>query len=401
MSSPSQSDPIVGRYQNPGGADLIEIVSPGSGVQWRLSETSATWFEGTGNPGTIWQFNGKTWVQIEIGGSANPTPNWINVRAYGALGNGRWDTVASASGTTVTLQNKSFSQGDIGKAILITAGATTEAQVALGRAGADLWTTITAVNGSSCTIAMAVTNSLGLAGTDVFWGGTDDTTAIQAAINAASESQSVVYFPTGVYIYSKKLTNAGSNLTAIVGDGPNSSILLAQNPAVTAPTGCLYITSSYSFQIRDLWVRGPGFYNTVSYAAEVEIEPTLGAAVLTGASGISGAADFIVSDCYALGLYFYNILAASAGPPISLQRCKGARTYNGGFSVYWDGSLSVTDCVDDGQMYFRAIATYPSGGAGLGIRDCTAGGGIIAPGRPFDELRCIRQSGSAPDNNRI
>jgi len=388
------SEPFIGRFANSPNQDLIQVVGAGGGVLWRLSQMSATWFSGTGAPtvsafpgaltnnlyldtssGNVWQFNGTSWVEVEVGGSAYPTPNWLNVKQYGAVGNGRWD-IATASGTTVTLQNKLFAQSDKGKAILLTGGAATAGQIATGP-GSDLWTTITAVaaNGQSCTVATSVSAYFG--GGDagsVFWGGTDDTTAIQAAINAASESQAVLYFPAGVYIYSKQLTNTGSDLAGIVGDGAGVSILLAQNPAVTAPTGCMLITTQYPFQIKNLWVRGPSSYQTVSYTAEVEVESAISAP--SGIYGTSGAENVVVSDCYAVGLYLYSNPGVSFEVPTSIVNCHGVNTPNGGLSAFVTGPLAVQGCSDTGQMYFR-VASDQYGE--LAITNCSAIGGIVAP----------------------
>jgi hypothetical protein len=389
------SEALIGRYPNTVNEDLIQITGAGGGVLWRLSQMNTVWFSGTGAPsgsafpgalsgnlyldtasGNVWQFNGSTWIEVEVGGAAYPTPNWLNVKTFGAVGNGRWDN-AIGSGKTVTLQNKLFAQSDVGKPILLTGGAATSGQVSTGP-GSDLWTTITAVaaNGLSCTVAATISaffpSSVGNAA-PVFWGGTDDTTAIQNAINAASESQAILYFPPGVYIYSKQLTNTGSDLAGIVGDGPGVSILLAQNPAVASPTGCLLITSQYAFQMKNLWVRGPSSYTTVGYTAEVEIEQST--YNVSGFYGTSGAENIVASDCYAIGLYLYvNSSPTSFPVPTSLVNCHGVHTPNGGLSALTTGPLTVSGCSDTGQMYFRAYSS-----AGLAIHDCFANGGIIAP----------------------
>ncbi|MFI5094656.1 MAG: glycosyl hydrolase family 28-related protein, partial [Candidatus Acidiferrales bacterium] len=319
-------------------------------------------------------FNGSIWTEVEAGGSANPTPNWLNVKAYGAVGNGRWD-IAAASGTTVTLKNKLFAQSDVGKPILLTGGAATGTQAQTGP-GTDLWTTIqtVATNGQSCTVATSVSVYFG--GGDagsVFWGGTDDTTAIQAAINAASESQAVLYFPAGVYVYSKQLTNTGSDLAAIVGDGAGVSILLAQNPAVTAPTGCMLITTEYPFQIKNLWVRGPSSYQTVGYTAEVEVQSSILSP--SGIFGTSGAENVVVSDCYAVGLYLYANGASSFAVPTSIVNCHGVNTPNGGLWALVTGPLAVSGSSDTGQMYFRAYNQNP-----ISVDNCSSIRGINAPG---------------------
>jgi hypothetical protein len=76
-------DPFIGRYPASDHQDLIQVVGPGAGVLWRLSQCSTTWFSGVGAPtttafpgalannlyydaasGNIWQFSGSAWVQL-------------------------------------------------------------------------------------------------------------------------------------------------------------------------------------------------------------------------------------------------------------------------------------------------------------------------------------------------
>jgi hypothetical protein len=46
------TDPFIGRYPNAPNQDMIQVVGPGGGILWRLSQTSTTWFSGTGTPTT-------------------------------------------------------------------------------------------------------------------------------------------------------------------------------------------------------------------------------------------------------------------------------------------------------------------------------------------------------------
>lgn len=101
----------------------------------------------------------------------------------------------------------------------------------------------------------------------------DDTAAIQAAINACSSTQGIVYFPTGNYPISATLTNS-ANLTGLIGDGSTSSVISTNGSwvgkdgvTITPPTPG---TKIYGFTVRGLQFVGPG-KGTASVASAYSI----------------------------------------------------------------------------------------------------------------------------------
>jgi hypothetical protein len=87
MSNPN-ADPILARVNSQNGADLIQVVAPGTGVSWRLNNFQNVWYSGTGSPvtagvtgmvtgslyvdtssGNVWQYSGTAWAQIPGTGS--------------------------------------------------------------------------------------------------------------------------------------------------------------------------------------------------------------------------------------------------------------------------------------------------------------------------------------------
>lgn len=113
-----------------------------------------------------------------------------NAEFYGALHD--WRTVADAnvtSGTaTLTSATAAFTTGDTGKSIRV---------YGAGAAGVDLLTTITYVNATTVTLG---TNASTTIATKVIEWATDDTNAIQLAINACNTGGGgEVWLPNGVY----------------------------------------------------------------------------------------------------------------------------------------------------------------------------------------------------------
>ncbi len=78
---------------------------------------------------------------------------------------------------------------------------------------------------------------------------TDDTAAIQAAIDAASTG-GVVYLPRGTYLTSAALTNTSKNGVSIVGAGMGATTI---NGTAAAQNGFTITTSNY-FRLRDLTI---------------------------------------------------------------------------------------------------------------------------------------------------
>lgn len=115
-----------------------------------------------------------------------------NITDYGAAGSESvYDAVLS--GTTLTSATANFSPSDVGKTIFAVNTANTVTLTT---------TTITAYT-SSTQVTVGTTGTNGSNYT-IYWG-SDDTSAIQAAMNAAGPTGATVFFPPGNYIISNTL----------------------------------------------------------------------------------------------------------------------------------------------------------------------------------------------------
>lgn len=118
----------------------------------------------------------------------------LYVDERGAAGDGVYKTngVATATSTTFTCASAAWTDADVGKPIVI-AGA--------GAAGATLATTI-ALRNSATSIVLGAAASTTVSGTAKFYYGTDDTSVIQAALDATTDGQGVVFGPGKIYMVS-------------------------------------------------------------------------------------------------------------------------------------------------------------------------------------------------------
>lgn len=184
----------------------------------------------------------KTMAILDKGGQV------FNVKAYGAKGNTKivLDGAMSSSSNTTTLTSATanFTSGDVGKLISV-AGA--------GSAGGILSSTIATFTNST-TVILANAASTTVSGAKITWG-TDDTASIQAAMNAAGPSGSIVQFPAGNYLLTNHLlwdTSASSiatlapSLQGSLGQG-GPSIDAVPSPAV--PLGVVSLMAHSTFPL--------------------------------------------------------------------------------------------------------------------------------------------------------
>ena len=152
----------------------------------------------------------------------------LNVMDFGAAGDGKATMVAAmTSGSAVlTSADAAFVANDVGKWIRVEKA---------GVAGADLVTTIASrANGTQVTLSVAASSSV--TPTGAFWG-TNDTTAIQAAIDEAASSVEcrTVFFPQGRYICN---VTVGSNVHLRgLGGGLASFIIAGSNNGLVTGSG--------------------------------------------------------------------------------------------------------------------------------------------------------------------
>jgi hypothetical protein len=157
-----------------------------------------------------------------IGGRPDAYPFQFFPEDYGAKGNGKIivdATVAGGSLSTLTSASASFTSADTGKSILVANGTTPFAR------------TITFVNSTTVTLSSAAPGAVTSVGAIY---GTDDTSAIQSAVNAAityAQGNASAY---GEVVFSQTLYCVAG--PAVVGGGTlgNSQITL---PAISAASG--------------------------------------------------------------------------------------------------------------------------------------------------------------------
>ena len=152
-----------------------------------------------------------------------------NVKIYGATGNGISLTGGSMSvgSTTLIVSGAHFSSADAGKPICV-AGA--------GANGAPLVTTIASGSGDTAQLAANAVTAV----TDaIVTYGTDDSSAIQAAINACfTAGGGIVWFPRGLYMISGPFqkTSTHNSLLYIPYVSPASSPISITFAGETQPT---------------------------------------------------------------------------------------------------------------------------------------------------------------------
>lgn len=147
----------------------------------------------------------------------------FNVIDYGAFGDGVEHYVASMSATTtLTCSDCSFTSADVGKVVVVDS--------AKG-SGKPLITTIASFSNSTTVILTAAATATVTAQRVVY--GTDDTQAIQAAINAcATAIGGTVWIPNGLYIIN------GALQTSIAGVNPNSQLYIPAATSSRDPARC-------------------------------------------------------------------------------------------------------------------------------------------------------------------
>jgi hypothetical protein len=123
-------------------------------------------------------------------------------------------TLTGAAGTDT------FTSADVGKAIMVTGA---------GASGADLYTTIVSYS-SATSVTLAATAGTSTSSALVVWytSGQDDTTRLQAAIDACTVDQPYIILAPGVYVISSTLT-IGGMCKGVIGPGKTMSWVVASS----------------------------------------------------------------------------------------------------------------------------------------------------------------------------
>ena len=162
---------------------------------------------------------------------------------HGAVGDGQRvrDGVTTASSTTVTSASGLFVAGDVGKTIFIR-----DTYVA-GAGNTVVETTIaTYVSATEITVTSAPTNTA--TGVYIVWG-TDDTTALQNALDAIPDSGGVLYIPAGMYLATSDLTVVDKSGFKIEGAGLGTVLVRTSGTILDiSSTGAPYTYSAQSLE---------------------------------------------------------------------------------------------------------------------------------------------------------
>ena len=189
-------------------------------------------------------------------------------------------------------------------------------------------------------------------------GTTNDTTAIQAIIDACSSAGGgAVFFPEGTYKITTALT-ARSNV-ALIGAGDGATIINQTSTTANALTG----SDLQRVTIRDLCLSGPGSgsgigvnFDLVSNGATLYITMQNVTVKLFGGDGVKikipivSSFDRVVADtCGGWGFNFYGITTGggSPGTSCSLRACYANGCTTGGYRLYKLAYVALEGCAAD------------------------------------------------------
>lgn len=314
-------------------------------------------------------------TQVELDATISALTLNLRSAAYGAVGDAKTviDAVINSSSSTLTSATAAFVSGDVGKRVYV-AGA--------GASGATLRTTISALtNSTTVTLGAAASTSVTAA-----WAtyGTDDSTGIQAALDAAGAmvNGATVHAPKGTYLVDVSLSipskvtltgDAGTVfITGQVGTGGGAGFALIKNTGWAASTACA-----------NLRIQRITFRNISTLAGT---EGPYCAAV-----SIRRGTDVDVVDCRFEG--FMTGASIEACDRYAVSRCVGYRQGDSTVKFSWSGSdgaggppakhalLESTYSIDaGGQLAGGAQLPSPSGPlgsaivitqSGVKVSDCT------------------------------
>lgn len=254
----------------------------------------------------------------------------IYARDYGAVFDGLWlkDITTSSGSAIITSAGYTFTSADVGKRFVIKAADTSTVYMASG--GSTIAGTISSVAGNQATLSATLPTTV--AGTAQFYFGTDDTAAIQAAINACNPEDTtgspstwyyrysgVVVFPVGMSMITAELilrTNVsfqgqGYGATWMKWASANS---MATSGYYAMFTGYLSNGSSRLYrnnQFRDFRIDMTAAYTTsYSYNAKCivatnMIHPVFSGLFLEGSPATSIGVDFVSGGLF-VDNYFLN-----------------------------------------------------------------------------------------------
>jgi putative cofactor-binding repeat protein len=283
----------------------------------------------------------------------------FNVRdpQFGAKGDGRrvTDGAITSGQATLTSATAAFTAADVGKLCYV-AGA--------GAAAAQMATTISAyVNATTVTLAANASTTVSAAAVDY---GTDDTAAIQAAVDAVPASGGVVEVPIGTYQITSPVLITKNFVTLGGQNNGERSIVFAEDVGVNG--SCL--KANLNIDIVKVY-RASGAIRPAGVVIE---DLCLRGSGRTGSSsGVHAtAADAVASTDY---LRISHCTAINCGTGLKLERCDALIVHDNwigenGVGVYYgDPTHTVAGSGPHGHIHNNGI--YDNDKAGVYLDWCT------------------------------
>lgn len=288
-----------------------------------------------------------------------------------------------------------LSSGDYFYATLLSTGGTREIVKATARVG-DTLTIVRAQEGTTAssfssgsllelrvTAASVATTLAGVLSVKEFGavgnGSTDDTASVQLAINAASVSGGVVYFPPGTYRITDTLNITSSGVT-LEGAGPSASQLYCDNTNKDS----VYLQGLSAPGIYDCHIRNLKFQHVSKTAGaairlyranRVRIENVL---IFDGWNGFDCRTvnDVLIAGSVCAGMLgAYGVRFSAPGDNsersdiLTLRDTVFSMDNNGGDGILWDGFAQTLRCFGVGVI-----------SANYGLRVRNTAGTVYAPG---------------------
>ncbi len=295
----------------------------------------------------------------------------VNVKSFGAIGNGKIVTDAGSTNnsTTVTSATANFSAADVGKKVW-------GLPVAGGGSGVALKIPVGLIlSVTNATTIVVSVSATGTASNLTLYYGIDDTTALQAAFAAALVTLSPVYIPAGVYLYkgqlgawksatyTPKVYGDGLELTRLVicPDFDWTPVALGESPFVSLNANITVFTD-----YRDFMLDGGGFDFHIP-AAPYNI------AVLE-CYGIEGC---FVSNVY-ITQWGYSLDNSSYGQMFDFRSTGGIDV---GRSAYLQGCHAFR-CRGAGFDIYNSVATFVE----CHSQECGSSNFVIESGTLFKDI---------------
>lgn len=273
----------------------------------------------------------------------NTLPDWLNVKNWGATGNGKLVTDAgiTATGSTLTSSSANFTSGDVGKiGVIMGAGALN------GSVGIPLPFTITGFTSSTqVTISATATTAVSNA---VCYYGTDDQAKISATI-AQTPVGGTAFLPSGIYLMSSELSI--QKVMRLTGNGAtivttNSAGINFGNVFITAASGGSTTTGLEIDHLVFDCSGGHVFYNTNWNKARLHdlrlVQRSYNFAVFYSTTSSNNQLDFYVD----------NVITRVNGAPRTVQAWYVLSSIGGGMAMCkWQNCLWQNNDGDTTQWY--------------------------------------------------